>query len=90
MVEPGHPPANSRSPQSRVFMTTNIETAQLFGNPLEGETGHVYHVEPTGPYDRDIEEAQFRPKKREDFDSRSPLRVIREVSRNPGEGWGQQ
>lgn len=62
-------------PKSRhVFFTTNPATAQSYATESKG---HIYEVEPTGPFHPDYNG--------EDFKSQHPLRVIRKV---PKEEWG--
>ena len=76
---------------NNVYFTALLETA-VWGAELAtalagtAERGHVYEVEPTGPFEDDpnVTDKKFPGNPTRSYRSRHPLRVVREVPDWPG------
>lgn len=84
LVDPAQEIGVRRGQRAHAYMTSSTEAAQNYGRYKadalragygEEATGHVYEVEPTGPYEKDPAVAE----KFGAYRSRHPLRVVREL-----------
>ncbi len=83
LLEPGHGSNfGRRRPARFVYLTATLDAAVWGAELAVGDgRGHVYRVEPTGPFEDDpnLTDTRFPGNPTRSYRTRSPLRVVGEV-----------
>lgn len=85
LIEPGHPANFGPAPREAnfVYFTRTVDASAWGAELAEGEgPGRIYVVEPTGPFEDDpnLTNKRFAGNPTKSFRSRSPLRVVGELT----------